>query len=230
MVDPSSRSGVITAARHALALDSTSAESSEAWFELGLAHEELLQDSLAEREWLRAVAVDPTNVQALSFLSGHYRWVGQPDRAGILADSAVALDPVNVLAREMAWQAAAARGRWDEVERHASALQRAAMGQPEEFAIAGLVRARLARGDSAGARALIRQAVTVFDSTKPTLHQAAFIGASLAAVGDTASAVRWLQAFQPREDLHFQLHVKRDDGLRWTGGRWGQGIRLPDPS
>ena len=103
------------------------------------------------------------------------------------------------------------------------------MGQPQEFAIAGLVRARLGHGDSAGARALVRRAVTVFDVTKPTVHQAVFIGASLAAVGDTSSAVRWLEAFQPREDLHFQLHVKRDDGLRWTAGHWGQGIRLPDP-
>jgi tRNA A-37 threonylcarbamoyl transferase component Bud32/tetratricopeptide (TPR) repeat protein len=229
MVDPAGRSGVITAARHALALDSTSIESSEAWFELGLAHQELLKDSLAEREWSRAVAVDPTNVQALSFLGGHYRWVGEPARGAIYADSAVALDPVSVVARETAWQTAAARGRWDEVERHASALQRSTMGQPQEFAIAGLVRARLGRGDSAGARALIRQAVAVFDATKPTLHQAAYIGASLAAVGDTASAVRWLEAFQPREDLHFQLHLKRDDGLHWTIGRWGQGIRLPDP-
>ncbi len=99
MVDPNGRSGVITAARHALALDSSSVESSEAWFELGLAHSELLEDSLAERDWLRAVAVDPTNVQALSFLSGHYRWVGQPDRAAMYADSAVALDPVFVVAR-----------------------------------------------------------------------------------------------------------------------------------
>jgi len=229
IVDPNGRSGVITAARHALALDSTSVESSEAWFELGLAHQELLEDSLAEREWLRAVAVDPANVQALSFLSDHYRWVGKPDRGAIYADSAVALDPVFVPAREAAWQAAAARGRWDEVERHASALERSAMGQPQEFAIAGLVRARLGHGDSAGARALVRRAVTVFDATKPTVHQAVFIGASLAAVGDTSSAVRWLEAFQPREDLHFQLHVKRDDGLRWTAGHWGQGIRLPDP-
>ncbi len=175
------------------------------------------------------LVVDPTNVQALTFLSGNYRWGGQPDRAAILADSAVALDPVSVLAREAAWHGAAARGRWDEVERRASALQRSAIGQPQEFAIAGLVQARLGRGDSAGARALIRPAVTVFDLTKPTLHQAAFIGASLAAVGDTASAVRWLGAFQPREDLHFQLHVKGDDGLRWTAGRWGKDIRAPDP-
>ena len=229
LVDPTGRSGVITAARHALALDSTSVESSESWFELGLAHQELLKDSLAEREWLRAVAVDPTNVQALSFLAGHYRWIGQPDRGAPYADSAVALDPVSVTAREAAWQIAAARKRWDEVERHASALERSAMGQPQEFAIAGLVRARLGRGDSASARALIRRAVAVFDSTKPTLHQAVYIGASLAALGDTASAVRWLEAFQPRDDVHYQLHLKRDDWLQWTAGRWGQGIRTPDP-
>lgn len=229
MIDPAGRSGVITAARHALALDSTSVESCEAWFQLGLAHQELLEDSLAERELLRAVAVDPTNVQALSFLAIHFRWVGKPELGAIYADSAVALDPVFVVAREAAWQAAAARGRWDEVERHASALQRSTIGSPQEFAIAGLVRARLARGDSAGARALIRRAVVAFDVTKPTLHQAAYMGASLAALGDTASAVRWLTAFQPRADLHYQLHIKRDDGLQWTASRSGEGIRLPDP-
>jgi Tfp pilus assembly protein PilF len=196
---------------------------------LGLAHQELLEDSLAEREWRRAVAVDPTNVQALSFLADHYRWVGQPERGAVFADSAVALDPVFVVAREAAWQIAAARGRWDEVEQHASAMQRSALGQPQEFAIAGLVRARLGRGDSAGARALVRQAVAVFDSINPTVHQALYMAASLAAVGDTASAVRWLEAYEPREDLHFQLHMKRDDGLRWTAGHWGAGVRLPDP-
>ena len=168
-------------------------------------------------------------MQALSFLAGHYTWVGKPDRGQIYAGSAVALDPVYVLARETAWQSAAARGQWDEVERHASALQRSTMGEPQEFAIAGLVRARLGRGDSAGARALTRRAMVRFDAKKPTLHQAAYIGASLAAVGDTAAAIRWLEAFQPREDLHFQLHVKRDDGLRWTVSRSGHGIRLPDP-
>jgi len=229
MVDPSGRSGVIAAARHALALDSTSVESSEAWFELGLAHQETLEDSLAEREWLRAVAVDPTNVQALSFLADHFRWIGEPERGAVYADSAVALDPVFVIAREAAWQIAAARGRWDEVERQAAALQRSAIGQPQEFAIGGLVRARLGRGDSAGARAVLREGLAAFDSTKPTVHQALYIAASLAALGDTASAVRWLEAFQPREDLHFQLHMKRDDGLRWTAGHWGEGIRMPDP-
>lgn len=46
---------------------------------------------------------------------------------------------------------------------------------------------------------------------------------------DTASAVRWPSACHPREDLHFRLHMKRNDGLRWTAGHWGAGVRMPDP-
>jgi hypothetical protein len=29
--------------------------------------------------------------------------------------------------------------------------------------------------------------------------------------------------------LHFQLHMKRDPGLRWLRGKWGEGLLFPDP-
>jgi tRNA A-37 threonylcarbamoyl transferase component Bud32/tetratricopeptide (TPR) repeat protein len=229
IVDPGSRSAVIADIQRSLALDSTSVESSEAWFELGLAHQELLQDSLAEWEWRRAIARNPTNVQALSFMALHYVWTGRAAKGVPYADSAVDLDPVAAVAREAAWQVAAGRGRYDEVERHAGALQRAEMGKPQEIALAGLAVARLARGDTAGAWGFVRQAQEAFDSTAPSKHQALYVGGALAALGDTAAAVRWLSAFQPRGDLHFQLHLKRDLMLRWTGGHWGAGIRVADP-
>jgi serine/threonine protein kinase len=229
IVDPGSRSAVIADIRRSLALDSTTSESSEAWFELGLAHQEMLRDSLAEDEWRRAIALDPGNVQALAFMALHYVWTGQPAKGVPYADSAVNLDPVDALPREAAWRVAAALGRYDEVERHASALQRSEMGTPQEIALAGLAVARLARGDTAGAWTFVHQAQEAFDSTAPTKHQALYVGAALAALGDTAAAVRWLAAFQPREDLHFQLHLKREPLLRWTGGHWAVGIRLADP-
>jgi tRNA A-37 threonylcarbamoyl transferase component Bud32/tetratricopeptide (TPR) repeat protein len=229
IVDPGSRAAVIADIRRSLALDSTSLESSEAWFELGLAHQETLRDSLAEDEWRRAIALDPANIQALSFMALHYLWIGEPARGAPYADSAVNLNPVAALPREPAWQVAAALGRYDEVERHASALQRSEMGTPQEIALAGLAVAHLARGDTAGAWSFVHQAQEAFDSTAPSKHQALYIGAALAALGDTASAVRWLSAFQPREDLHFQLHLKRDPLLRWTGGPRAAGIRLADP-
>ena len=47
---------------------------------------------------------------------------------------------------------------------------------------------------------------------------------------DTLAAVRFMQKYQPREDMHFQLHLKRDPGLRWIkGSRWEKELLIPDP-
>jgi hypothetical protein len=50
----------------------------------------------------------------------------------------------------------------------------------------------------------------------PSRHAAIFVAAAAAQLGDTARAVEWLRAYTPREDLHFQLHLKREPALRWV--------------
>jgi len=111
----------------------------------------------------------------------------------------VALDPVLVTAREVACQIAFALGRVDEAERQAAALQRAAVSQPQEIALTALAHTRLAHGDTAAARALVRQAIATANPDTPTKHQAVYIAGALAALGDTTGAVRWLAALRPRE-------------------------------
>ncbi|MEO5579669.1 MAG: hypothetical protein ABIR58_03355 [Gemmatimonadaceae bacterium] len=61
------------------------------------------------------------------------------------------------------------------------------------------------------------------------MHEAAYMGAALAAVGDTAGAVRMMNSYQPREDMHFQLHLKRDPRLRWLDGKWGKDLLVSGP-
>jgi hypothetical protein len=61
-------------------------------------------------------------------------------------------------------------------------------------------------------------------------HDAAFLGATLASLNDTAGAVRVLKSYVPREDVHYQLHLKRDPGLRWIKrSRWESELLVPDP-
>jgi hypothetical protein len=58
-------------------------------------------------------------------------------------------------------------------------------------------------------------------------HEAVLIGSALAATGDTAGAVRFLGTYDPRADLHFQMHMKWDPRLAWLKGKWGKGLLLP---
>jgi hypothetical protein len=46
-----------------------------------------------------------------------------------------------------------------------------------------------------------------------------YLATAWTAIGDTARALRWLSAYSPRADLHFQLHLKRDPLLRWIASK-----------
>jgi hypothetical protein len=85
-------------------------------------------------------------------------------------------------------------------------------------------------GDTTGAQESLARAKRVANLRNPNRHEAAWIGAALAAAGDTAAAVRLLESYQPRTDLHYQLHMKRDPGLGWLRSHWGENLLLPDPA
>jgi hypothetical protein len=85
-------------------------------------------------------------------------------------------------------------------------------------------------GDTAKARENLAHAERLIDRKRPTLHECVYLAGTIAALGDTAGAVKLLSAYEPRGDLHFQLHLKRDPPLRWLDGKWGKGLLAPPPS
>jgi hypothetical protein len=60
------------------------------------------------------------------------------------------------------------------------------------------------------ADSLLRRGLAQADTLHPTLHEAAFLGWGLVALGDKNRAIRLLGRYRPRADAHFQLHLQRD--------------------
>jgi tetratricopeptide (TPR) repeat protein len=226
LVDPTDNGPAMFALQKSLALDSMNAD---AWFEFGTVRQELLDDDATEKAWLRAAALNPTDAQTLSFLGFHYMWRGEYARGVPWTDSAIKLDPTTVVARESAAELALELGRPVIAQRHWDVQIRVLTGRQQGAPLAMIARAYLAQGDTATARSYVRRAEGVADIKNPNRHEAVWIGSAYAAIGDTAAAIRILKAYQPRGDLHFQLHMKRDPGLRWLRGKLGEGLLFPDP-
>jgi hypothetical protein len=75
----------------------------------------------------------------------------------------------------------------------------------------------VARGDTAGARAYVAGAAALADTVSPGVHQAPALADGYLAIGDTARAFWWLRRYQPRRDVHFQMHLRDEpafDGIR----------------
>ena len=226
LVDPTDNGPAMFALQKSLALDSMNAD---AWFEFGTVRQELLDDDGTEKAWLRAAALNPTDAQTLSFLGFHYMWRGEYARGVPWTDSAIKMDPTTVVARESAAELALELGRPVVAQRHWDVQIRVLTGRQQGAPLAMIARAYLAQGDTATARSYVRRAEGVADIKNPNRHEAVWIGSAYAAIGDTAAAIRILKAYQPRGDLHFQLHMKRDPGLRWLRGKLGEGLLFPDP-
>ena len=210
-VDVEDRRAALNALGRAVALDSNYAE---AWFELGLAHEEALHPVEAQNAWRRAVQLDPRNAQSLAFLAYHYLWHDDFDEAKRWADSAVVVEPAFFLARDASTFLALAMNHPDVAMRHAEAVQRT-RGHEPPMPYCLLAAASARRGDLASARRYALQAESLVSTPRASKHDAVYLGIAWTAVGDTLRALRWLSAYSPRADLHFQLHLKRDPALRW---------------
>jgi tRNA A-37 threonylcarbamoyl transferase component Bud32/tetratricopeptide (TPR) repeat protein len=221
LVDPTDNGPAIFAIRKSLALDSTN---SDAWHALALAEQENLHDSVAIDAWLRGAEVNPGDIQTLSFIGLHYMWNNQYDEGMKWADSTIKLDPTYQIGRSTAGQIAVAAGKPLDALRHYDVLMKLTNGREQVTPLALMAIAEAALGDRAKARESIKIAKGLFDMKKPAVHEAAYVGAALAAVGDTVEAVQVLKAYSPRTDLHFQLHLKRDPALHWLDGPWGKGL------
>ncbi|HEY0241330.1 MAG TPA: protein kinase [Gemmatimonadaceae bacterium] len=226
LVDPSDLTAALKDLRRSMAIDSMNAD---AWFELGLIHQDLLDDKAVLSDWMRATTINPSDAQTVAFIALHYMWNEQYSRAKPWADSSIALQSTYVLARQAATQIAMALGNPADAQRHAEAEIQITTGREQALAFASMARALAAQGDTTAARAFIERSLKLFDPTRPNSHEAAYVAAGIAAVGDTSRALQLLSAYQPRADLHYQLHLKRDPGLRWLRQGYGKNLLRPSP-
>jgi len=224
--DPTDARPKIVALNNAIDIDP---DYSDAWSDLALANEERLDPKEAEQDWQKAISLNPKDFTALAFFALHYMWNKQPTRGVALADSAISVDPTYILGREAAGNLLVEVGQLDKAERQFLAYMRITSGREQVNALTGLARVAVARGDMASARSYLSRAVSLADSVHPTKHESPLIAAAFAAVGDTAAAIRWISRYEPRADLHFQLHLKRDPPLSWLHGPRGKALLSPDP-
>ncbi len=213
-VDPTTRAGSRRALARALAIDSLDAN---AWAYLSLMHAEAGDGAEASVAGRRAAALDPGNPESMVGLSVQYYWSRNYDSAQIWADSILAVDPTYLSGRRMAGTIALARGRIESAETQFGAARRLGPGPERIWTNAGLACAMATRGDTAGARAMLADALSLTDSVEPALHSAVFVAWAYAAVGDHPHALDWLERYRPRLDLHFQAHLRGDaplDALR----------------
>ena len=223
-VEPTSRTAVLNDLRRALATDSTDGE---VWFALGRAREEILDSAGARVAYVKALELDPRRPDLLAWLALHFLWSDRPADGIKWADSALAVDPTYELARNAAVQLAIELRDWPLAERHLLALQRVAQGPDRVNPLAHAARLAALRGDAASARRFAAAAERLADSTTLTSHQSVFLGVAFSAAGDTARAYRWLAAFSPRADVHFQLHLHREPALAWLRKPRYRGLLSP---
>ena len=206
-VDPTTRTAVLTALRRALALDP---RSGEAWWRLGVALEEIGDREGAVKSLRRATTLAPGEGHYAAFLSNHFYWWREFDSAEAWGDSAVVVGPTLPYAREVAGAAALALGHRDAAEADYEAARRLDNGPSVVRALEGLAEVAAQSGDTPSALALIARAEPLVDSTAPAVHSAIALASAYATVNQDARAFQWLERYQPRRDLHFQLHLRRD--------------------
>lgn len=208
-VDVTSRSAALRALRNAVALDATNGE---AWQALGLMLMETDDTSGARVALERGAGVSPGSGEIIGQLALHHFWMRNYALAAHWADSAASLDPTHTLVRNVAGFVAYERARWDEAESHFEASKRLATG-PQIDGHIGLAKVAARRGDLRRARALIAEALARTDTIAPVVHAAQLLAEANLALDDTASALSWLERFQPRRDMHFQMHLRYEPGL-----------------
>ena len=57
------------------------------------------------------------------------------------------------------------------------------------------------------------RAVAVADTIHPTVHDAVYLAWGFTATNQPERALRILERYEPRKDVHFQLHLQRDPVL-----------------
>ncbi len=211
IVDPTDVMPALRSLRRALALDSTSGP---VWHQYALTLAELGDYPGALAAWRRCTAVAPAYSEGLAFRGLADYWRHAFDSAQRWADSAVTVDPNSLLARSVAGQVAVELGDWS----HARAAFDAAVrlgddiDQLEVLAGSAMTEARAGRRQDA-ARLMRRVDSLARAYTPAPLHTAVYLAETYAAMGDRVRALGWLERYRPREDLHFQLHLRCDPPL-----------------
>ncbi len=208
IVDPTDVAPAIRSLRKALVLDSTNAE---AWhfLALSLAESHDMDDAIAG--WRRSVSSAPFYTQGITFLAlGHY-WRHQYDSAAKWVDSAIALEPSYLLARGTAGYIAIERGDFARGRAAFEAAGRLSTDVESINALAGSALVEGRAGSSRDARGLLQRAESLVAGYAPApLHTAVWLAEAYADLGDASHAIAWLRRFTPRNDLHFQLHLRCD--------------------
>ena len=207
-IDPTDNTPVLRSLRQAITLDSTNAP---AWHFLALMLAENNDLTGALAAWRRCVTVDPSYTQGLAFLAiGHY-WRREYDSASVWADSAIALDPNYQIAHTMVGFIAVERGSYDRGVAAFEAGRRLSNDVEAVNALAGVALAEARAGRRQEARATLQVAELQAKAYSPTpLHTAVFMGQVYAELGDVDRALAWLDRYETRRSLHFQLHLRCD--------------------
>jgi tetratricopeptide (TPR) repeat protein/tRNA A-37 threonylcarbamoyl transferase component Bud32 len=198
----------------ALKLDSTSVDS---WFLMANLWQDSLELHRAIDAYRRAIAIRPTHANSIAFIAFIYCWLRKPDSALVWADSAVAVDPQNVLARQALAFAHRSLGAWESARPAYEAVIRLGNGPEQIFGYAGLAELAWRRNDRRAAERIVAQAIAHADTLTPAPHDAAYLAWAYAETGQPERALSLLERFEPRGDKHFQLHLQREpmlDALR----------------
>lgn len=207
-VDPTDVAPALRAFSQAVVMDSTLGQ---AWQQLGNAQFEMGQSDAAVRSWHKAVAVEPKYTEGVSFVALGFYWRRQYDSASAWADSAIAIDPAFLLARQAQGFIAVEQGNFARGEAAAVAAERITTDAEFVNALAehALVAARAGHRDES--RRLLARAESLGTRLSPIAgHTAIYMAQPYAALNDPDHAIAWLRRFTATGDAHFQVHMRCD--------------------
>lgn len=207
-IDPTDMDRGNRASRRALALDSTIAP---VWHELAVGLADKGELGAAMESWRRSVAVNPSYTQGLAFMGLAHYWRRQYDSAAIWAESTITVDPTFLLGRTTAGQVAIAQGDFARADAAFDAAQRIGTGVEDLEALEFRALTEASAGRPDAARTLLQRTEdSAAAILPPPLHLVVYRAYAYVALGDVGRAISWLSSYQPRGDLHFQLHLRCD--------------------
>jgi hypothetical protein len=77
----------------------------------------------------------------------------------------------------------------------------------------GLAELARRRGETQASDTLAAHAIAGADTLHPTIHEAAYLAWLYTAFGQRERALRILERYEPRGDLHFRAHLINDETL-----------------